>query len=87
LLIRSGHVINPKNRVNAVMDGAVSNGKIAVVAERIPVESAQRVVDAAGLYVTPGLVDIHTHVFAGSTGPEDNGSLGVRPDGFTSATA
>lgn len=83
LLIRGGRVIDPKNRRNSVMDVAVANGKIAAVAERIPAESARRVVDATGLYVTPGLLDIHTHVFAGSISPEYTGSHGVRPDGFT----
>ena len=41
------------------------------------------VVDASGLYVTPGLVDIHVHVFAADMSPEYTGESNVRPDGFT----
>lgn len=83
LLIRGGRIIDPKNRINAVMDLAIANGKIAAVAERIPAASARRVVDASGLYVTPGLVDIHVHAFGGTNGPEYTGVKSVRPDGFT----
>ena len=80
LLLKGGRVIDPKNRLNAVLDVAIAQGKVAAVAAAIPPEKARRVVDATGLYVTPGLVDIHVHVFAGSMNPE---YLGVRPDAFT----
>jgi dihydroorotase len=83
LLIRRGRVVDAKNGRNAVMDVAVANGKIAAVADGIRPETAKRVVDATGLYVTPGLVDIHAHVFAGTYGPEYTGALSIRPDGFT----
>ena len=83
LLIHGGRVIDPKNRLNAVLDLAVADGKIAAVEEHIPAARARRIVDATGLYVTPGLVDIHVHAFAGSMAPEYTGALGVRPDGFT----
>ena len=65
LLIKGGHVIDPKNGINAVMDVAVSGGKIAPVAANIA-RAAQRVADATGLYVMPGLIDIHAHVFFGT---------------------
>src|SRR5262245_60647774 len=65
LLIRQGHVIDPRNNVNGVRDVAIAQGKIALVAPQInPIDSA-KTVGAIGLYVVPGLVDIHTHVFAG----------------------
>jgi dihydroorotase len=83
LLLKGGHVLDSKNRINGVMDVAVAGGKIAAVAKSIPADQAQRVVNAAGLYVTPGLVDMHAHVFAGTMGPEYTGALSVRPDGFT----
>ena len=83
LLLKGGRVIDPKNRLNAVLDVAIAQGKVAAVAAAIPPEKARRVVDATGLYVTPGLVDIHVHVFAGSMNPEYTGALGVRPDAFT----
>ena len=62
LLLKGGHVIDPKNNVSQVMDVAVSGGKIARVAANIPAAQAKTVADVAGLYVTPGLIDIHTHV-------------------------
>jgi len=83
LLLKGGHVLDSKNRINGVMDVAVAGGKIAAVAKSIPADQAQRVVNATGLYVTPGLVDMHAHVFAGTMGPEYTGALSVRPDGFT----
>ncbi|MEO5897290.1 MAG: amidohydrolase/deacetylase family metallohydrolase [Vicinamibacterales bacterium] len=76
LLIRRGHVIDPRNSVDGVRDVAITNGKIAAVADNIAPERARRVVDAAGLYVTPGLIDIHAHVFFGT---EDNAYLSNGP--------
>ena len=64
LLLKGGHVIDPKNNISKVMDVAVAGGKIARIAENIPATQAKRVADVAGLYVTPGLIDIHVHVFA-----------------------
>ena len=62
LLLKNGHVIDPKNHISAVRDVAIARGKIAAVAPNIPASSAIKVIDASSLYVTPGLVDIHTHV-------------------------
>lgn len=66
LLLRGGHVIDPKNGISAVRDVAVRGGKVAAVAPRLDPARAAKVVDAAGLFVTPGLVDIHVHVCAGT---------------------
>lgn len=66
LLIKNGHVIDPRNGVNAVMDVAVTGAKIARVAAGIDPALAKRVADASGLYVVPGLIDIHAHVFYGT---------------------
>src|ERR1700687_2232485 len=62
LVLKGGHVIDPANHVDAVMDVAVSKDKIAAVEKDIPASQAGKVVDASGLYVTPGLIDIHVHV-------------------------
>jgi dihydroorotase len=62
LVLKGGRVIDPANRLNGVMDVAVSGERIAAVAEDIPASQAGKVVDVRGLYVTPGLVDIHSHV-------------------------
>jgi len=69
LLLKGGHVIDPKNEISAVRDVAITDGKIAAVAENLPEGRARRVVDASGLYVTPGLVDIHVNVFAADMSP------------------
>jgi dihydroorotase len=81
LLLKGGHVIDPKNKIDRKMDIAVTNGKIVQVATDIPVSTAKKVIDVTGLYVTPGLIDIHTHVFVGSK-PETfaDGSLSISPD-------
>jgi len=83
LLLKGGHVIDPRNNLSAVRDVAISQGKIAAVAENIPASQARKTIDVANLYVTPGLVDIHVHVFAGSMQREYLGENAVRPDGFT----
>jgi dihydroorotase len=62
LLLKGGHVIDPANNLDAVVDVAVAAGKIAAVAKDIPAANAKKVVDATGLYVTPGLIDIHYHI-------------------------
>lgn len=82
LLIRGGRVIDPRNGVNAVRDVAVAAGKIALVAETIAPERARRTVDATGLLVTPGLIDIHAHVFFGTEENAylSNGPTAVPPD-------
>lgn len=85
ILIKGGHVIDPKNNINGKMDVAISDGKILQVAPSIPATNAAKVVNATGLYVTPGLIDMHVHVFNG-TDVESyiaNGPTSVPPDGFT----
>ena len=62
LLLKGGHVIDPANNVDRVADVGISAGKIAAVGEGIPASAADKVVDVSGLYVTPGLIDIHFHL-------------------------
>jgi dihydroorotase len=84
LLLQGGHVIDPANRIDSVMDVAVENHHIAAVAAHIDPSLAVKAIDVSGLYVTPGLVDIHVHVYAG-TGEAASyaGDNSVYPDGFT----
>lgn len=63
LLLKGGRVIDPKNKIDARMDVAVSGGKITRVAANIPAAEAKKVVDVYGLVVAPGLIDIHVHVY------------------------
>ena len=85
IVIKGGHVIDPKNNIDEVMDVAIDSGKIKMVAKDINPANALQVVNAEGMYVTPGLIDIHTHDFWG-TEPNhqyENGNLAIQPDGFT----
>lgn len=66
LLLKGGHVIDPKNKIDAVMDIAISGAKIIRVAQNIPVSTAKKVIDVSSLYVTPGIIDMHVHVFQGT---------------------
>jgi len=66
LIIRNGHVIDPRNEIDGVMDVAIDDGKIVEVAEKLSVDEAGQEIDAAGLYITPGLIDIHGHIFWGT---------------------
>jgi dihydroorotase len=122
-IIKGGHVIDPKNNINEIMDLAVtsgtraqaarpamaarsaengrparpamparaavpaSEGKVALVAKNINPDLADRIIDAQGLYVTPGLIDIHVHFFWGHDGSYlKNAATALPADGFTFRT-
>lgn len=84
MILQGGHVIDAKNHVDAIQDIAVKDGLVAAVAPHIDPKEAVKTIDVKGFYVTPGLVDIHVHVYA-STGERDSyaGDNSVFPDGFT----
>ena len=81
LLLKGGHLIDPRNQIDEPMDVAIAGGKIAAVEKNIANDQAKQVVDARGLFVSPGLVDLHVHVFAG-TGEKGSyaGDNSVYPD-------
>ncbi len=78
ILLKGGHVIDPVNNINSKMDVAITGSKIALVERNIPAREAKRTIDVSGLYVTPGLLDIHVH--CNRTGFADNHCL---PSGVT----
>jgi dihydroorotase len=81
ILLRGGHVIDPAAGIDAVMDVAVAGTRIAAVKANIPPSDARKVLDVSGMYVVPGLVDIHSHVFgSGESLPPDDAKL---PTGTT----
>ncbi|MEI6048486.1 MAG: amidohydrolase/deacetylase family metallohydrolase [Bacteroidota bacterium] len=85
ILLKGGHVIDPKNKIDSQMDVAIVDGKIFQVAPDIPVKSVKKVIDVSGMYVTPGLIDMHVHAFHG-TNPGSyiaDGWDALPPDGFT----
>jgi dihydroorotase len=73
LVLHGGHVLDPANGIDAVTDVAVIGTKIAAVQANIPASEAKKFVDASGLYVVPGLIDLHAHVFGyeGAIFPDD----------------
>lgn len=85
MVIKNGHVIDAKNGINGVRDVAIKDGVIARVASNIPESSGEKVVDATGHYVTPGLIDIHSHNYYGTEPYRSysNGPSALPPDGFT----
>ena len=84
ILLKNGTVIDPKNKLNKMADVAIKDGKDRKGVANIADNTAKRVVDVTGLFVAPGFIDLHTHVFVGSK-PETfaDGSLSVSPDDFT----
>ncbi len=74
LLLKGGTVLDPAQDLRGAFDVAVQDGKIASVAANIPASEARRVIHLPGKTVTPGLIDLHTHVFDGVA------ANGVHPD-------
>ena len=84
-ILKGGHLIDPKNNIDRVMDVAIQDGKIAAIAQNIDPKLGKQVIDLTGKYVTPGLIDIHGHVFAGTDpdGQLENGFFSLPADGFS----
>jgi dihydroorotase len=90
LLIKGGHVLDPGQNINGKRDIGVTAGRITAIEPELPATEARRVIEVRGdnRYVTPGLIDIHTHVAYGATTPGvgmgccDPDQVGVR-DGVT----
>lgn len=84
LLIKNGHLIDSKNKIDDLVDVAVKDGKVAKVGKEIPASQAKKMVDATGLYVSPGFIDMHTHVFVGTkTSMFADGFSSLSPDDFS----
>jgi dihydroorotase len=87
LLLKGGRLIDPANGIDAPRDVAIKNGRVAAVAESIAPEQAAQVLGVDGLIVTPGLVDIHVHLFHTTNIPGVwAGDQSVRPDDFSFRT-
>ena len=83
ILIKNGHVIDPKNNIDAVMDVAITGNIISEVAVKIS-RPAKKTIDATGLYVVPGLIDIHGHHYFGTEQDKylSDSYAALPPDGF-----
>ena len=85
LLIQGGHLIDPKNGIDQIMDVAIKEGKIAAVEKKINSNKSKKTINAKGLLVSPGLIDIHGHHFHGTEQSRylSNSFTALPPDGFT----
>lgn len=85
LLLKGGHVIDVRNDLDGPMDIGIKDGKVARIAQDIPPNLAKKVIDVNGLYVCPGLLDIHSHNFHGTTPNAylSNSDSALPPDGFS----
>lgn len=85
ILIKNGHVLDVKNGIDKVSDVAIKDGKIAEVSANISEAKSKMVIDAKGLFVSPGILDIHSHNFHG-TEPDSylsNSYTALPVDGFS----
>src|SRR6202034_290441 len=76
LVLRGGRVVDPSQKLDAVTDVAFSGGKVPMVGNALKVDPGTDVRDVSGYIVTPGLIDLHTHVYWGGT------SLGIDAEEF-----
>ena len=85
IVIKGGHVIDPKNKIDAVMDLAIKDKKIAMIAKTIDEKEGKRIINAKGLYVTPGIIDAHVHVYFGNNMDQGlmDGPNSVQADAFS----
>lgn len=83
-VLKNGHVIDPQNGIDSVMDVAIQDEKIVKIEKTMDVKDAKKVYDLDGLYVTPGLIDTHTHCYFSAGMPNAwAGDYGLQPDAFS----
>lgn len=74
VLIKNGTIVDPAQGIHARKDVAFANGRVATLSDEIPTSDAREVLDAERCFVTPGLIDLHVHVFYGVS------HFGIEPD-------
>jgi dihydroorotase len=85
LVLRGGRVVDPSQKLDAVTDVAFSGGKVAMVGNALKVDPGTDVRDVSGYIVTPGLIDLHTHVYWGGTSIGIDAEEFCRTSGVTTA--
>ena len=85
IVLKGGHIIDPLNNIDQVMDLGITDDRIAAIEKNIESTMAKKVVDVTGMIVTPGLIDMHSHNFYGTVPNRylSNSFSAVPPDGFT----
>ncbi len=88
LLLQNGHVIDAKNNIDKVTDVGIKDGLIAAVGDNLRASDAAKAINVKGLYVIPGMIDLHMHMYAstGEGGGSYAGDDSIWPDGFTFRT-
>lgn len=90
ILLKGAHLIDPKNKIDSKMDVGILNGRIARIANDIPIGSATKIIDVTGFYITPGIIDMHVHVFQGTdkySTSVGNSSRSQQADAFSFRTS
>ena len=82
-LIAGGTVLDPGAGLNARLDVGISGGRVAAIGANLPAEGVATIIDAAGCYVTPGLIDLHSHVYWGVSEYGVDADEVVLPGGVT----
>lgn len=85
LILRGGHVVDPSQRLSRVTDIAFANGRVAAIGDDLDGQGCPEVRSVAGLIVTPGLIDLHTHVYWGGTALGIDAEEFCRQSGVTTA--
>jgi dihydroorotase len=85
LILRGGRLIDPSQKLDAVTDVAFAGGKVAMVGNNLKADPATDVRQVSGLIVTPGLIDLHTHVYWGGTSIGIDAEEFCRTSGVTTA--
>ena len=81
LILKAGHIIDPSQKFHSRADIGLQNGKIQKIQKSLNAYKATQVLDVSDCIVTPGLIDLHTHVYWGGT------SLGVNAENFCRKSA
>ena len=85
LILRGGRVVDPSQKLDAVTDVAFADGKVALIGNALKAERGTEVRDVSGYIVTPGLIDLHTHVYWGGTSIGIDAEEFCRTSGVTTA--
>ena len=76
LLLTNGRILDPSQNIDSIADIAFKDGKVQEISSTLDKEKASQIRDVSGKLVTPGLIDLHTHIYWGGT------SIGIDPTDY-----